>query len=356
MDNFEKIVSGNAKFQSYFFLALFLAAIFVSFLVLKPFIIPFILAIVFAVSFKHFYFKILNFFGKREALSSLVTVFLILLLILTPLALIGMKVFSQASQVYVSLDANGSGFIGSIKDFSQQAINNLFDYFNLGDSTQIFSADLDKYLKQGTSWILSNFSSIFSSFSFFIFNIAIFIIMLYYLFKYGVVLKRLAVKLSPLPNQKDSKIIERFEKAINSIMKGSIIIALIQGIIAGLGFTIFGLPQPALWGSLAAISALIPGVGTSLILVPAIIYLGVFGTLPDALGLLIWGALAVGLVDNFLAPRLLSQGSKIHPFLIFLSVLGGLIFFGPIGFLVGPLSLSLLLSLFEIYFLDVSPS
>ena len=356
MDNFEKIVSGNHKFQLYFFIAIFLVAVAVSFLVLKPFIIPFILAVVFAVSFKHFYFRILKIFNNRKSLSSFVMVFLILLLILTPLALIGIKVFSQASVAYLALDANGSGFIGSIKDFSQQSLGKVSDYFNLGDSTQVFSADLDKYFKQGTSWILSNFSSIFSSFSFFIFNIAIFVIILYYLFRHGVALKRLAVKLSPLPNQKDGKIIERFEHAINSIMKGSIIIALIQGIIAGLGFTIFGLPQPALWGSLAAISALIPSVGTSLVLVPAIIYLGVFGTLPDALGLLIWGALAVGLVDNFLAPRLLSQGSKIHPFLIFLSVLGGLIFFGPIGFLVGPLSLSLLLTLFEIYFLDVSPS
>ena len=345
MDNFEKIVSGNHKFQLYFFIAIFLVAVAVSFLVLKPFIIPFILAVVFAVSFKHFYFRILKIFNNRKSLSSFVMVFLILLLILTPLALIGIKVFSQASVAYLALDANGSGFIGSVKDFSQQSLGKVSDYFNLGDSTQVFSADLDKYFKQGTSWILSNFSSIFSSFSFFIFNIAIFVIILYYLFRHGVALKRLAVKLSPLPNQKDGKIIERFEHAINSIMKGSIIIALIQG-----------LPQPALWGSLAAISALIPSVGTSLVLVPAIIYLGVFGTLPDALGLLIWGALAVGLVDNFLAPRLLSQGSKIHPFLIFLSVLGGLIFFGPIGFLVGPLSLSLLLTLFEIYFLDVSPS
>src|SRR3972149_9476393 len=356
MDNFEKIISGNSRLQSYFFAAVFVGVIFVSFLVLKPFIIPFILAVVFAVSFKHFYYKILKFFGYRESLSSLVTVLLILLLILTPLALIGMKVFSQASQVYVNLNANGDGFLDSIKEFGTETLKKVSDYFNLNDQSQIFSADLDKYLKQGTSWILSNFGSIFSSFSFFIFNIAIFIIMLYYLFKYGVVLKRLAVKLSPLPNQKDSKIIERFEHAINSIMKGSIIIALIQGIIAGLGFTIFGLPQPALWGSLAAISALIPSVGTSLVLVPAIIYLGVFGALPNALGLLVWGALAVGLVDNFLAPRLLSQGSKIHPFLIFLSVLGGLIFFGPIGFLIGPLSLSLLQTLFEIYFLDASPS
>src|SRR3972149_10245738 len=121
MDNFEKIVSGHAKFQSYFFLTLFLAAIFVSFLVLNPFIIPFILAVVFAVSFKHFYFRILKIFNNRKSLSSFVMVFLILLLILTPLALIGIKVFSQASVAYLALDANGSGFFGAITDFCQQA-------------------------------------------------------------------------------------------------------------------------------------------------------------------------------------------------------------------------------------------
>src|SRR6185369_1295230 len=108
-------------------------------------------------------------------------------------------------------------------------------------------------------------------------------------------------------------------------------------------------PHPALWGSFAVIAALIPGIGTSLIIVPGVLYLFFTSTNLYALGLFIWGVLAVGLIDNYLGPILVHRGVNIHPFLILLSVMGGLIFFGPIGFIAGPLVVALLFALLEIY-------
>lgn len=352
MENFEKLVSGNAKIQSYFFMGAFFAVTILSFFILKPFLIPFVLAVVFAIFFKEFYFKILKFFKNKASLSSFVMILMILLLILVPLTFISIKIFSQASEMYVNLDTNGGGFVEAIKDFSHQSFNKVSRYLGAEGSNQVLSADFDRYIKQGADWILSNFSAFFSSLALFIFNIAIFVIMLYYIFKHGAALKEFAVRLSPLSDKKDMKIIDRLEQSINSILRSSVVIALIQGILAGIGFTIFGVPQPALWGLLAGICAFIPGFGTSLVLIPVIIYLGVFGSLVNTIGMAIWGIFAVGLVDNFFAPWLMSKGSNIHPFLILLSVLGGLIFFGPIGFLLGPLTLSLLLTLFEIYFIE----
>ena len=116
-----------------------------------------------------------------------------------------------------------------------------------------------------------------------------------------------------------------------------------------MGFSIFGVPNPILWGSVAAVAALIPGVGTALVLIPSILYLFFIGETVSASGLLVWGIVAVGLVDNILGPKLVGRGIKLHPFLTLLSILGGISFFGPLGFLFGPLTLSLLFAFLEIY-------
>ena len=125
--------------------------------------------------------------------------------------------------------------------------------------------------------------------------------------------------------------------------------AVTQGLLAGIGFTIFGVPNAALWGFITVIAALVPILGTSIVLTPIIIYLFAFDTLFSAIGLLAWGMLAVGLIDNFLGPKLMQRKIRIHSFLILLSVLGGLSLFGPIGFLIGPLFLALLSTLLDIY-------
>ena len=138
-------------------------------------------------------------------------------------------------------------------------------------------------------------------------------------------------------------------KAINSVIKGSLVIAIIQGILTGLGFTLFQVPNPALWGSIASITALIPGIGTALVLIPGILYLFFSFKIGLGFGLLAWGILAVGLIDNILGPTLVGRGTKIHPFLVLFGVLGGIQLFGPAGFIAGPLILSLLFALAEIY-------
>lgn len=96
-------------------------------------------------------------------------------------------------------------------------------------------------------------------------------------------------------------------------------------------------------------AALIPGIGTALVLTPAIMFLFLKGEVFSGVGLIAWGMGAVGLVDNFLGPKLVGRGMRLHPLIILLSVLGGIGFFGPIGFLLGPLTISLLFALLNIY-------
>lgn len=102
-------------------------------------------------------------------------------------------------------------------------------------------------------------------------------------------------------------------------------------------------------GGFAAIAALIPALGTAVIFVPAVLYLVFVGHVPQAIGLIVWGATAVGLIDNVLMPKLVGRGVAVHPVLIIFSVFGGLAFFGPLGFFLGPLVMSMLLVLGHIY-------
>jgi predicted PurR-regulated permease PerM len=175
------------------------------------------------------------------------------------------------------------------------------------------------------------------------------ILSLFYFLRDGKKFIATIIDLSPLHDEFDKKIFSRIILAVNSVVRGSLIIGLIQGLLTGVGFYIFSAPSPVLWGTVAAVASLVPSIGTSLILVPAILFLFFTGQTINALGLIIWGGVAVGLIDNFLGPILIKRDIHIHPLLILLSALGGVAFFGPIGFLAGPVSLALLFALFDIY-------
>jgi predicted PurR-regulated permease PerM len=199
------------------------------------------------------------------------------------------------------------------------------------------------------SWLLQNIGPVFSNVAIIALDLFVLLIALYFLLRDGDALRKVIVAISPLKDAYDDIVIQKLERAVNSVVRGSISVGLVQGALTAIGLAIFGVPNPILWGTVAAIVALIPGIGTSLVLIPSILYLFFTGATAAAVGLLAWGFIAVGLVDNVLGPKLVGRGVQFHPFLILLSILGGVSFFGPIGFLLGPLTLSLLLAVLEIY-------
>jgi predicted PurR-regulated permease PerM len=124
---------------------------------------------------------------------------------------------------------------------------------------------------------------------------------------------------------------------------------MIQGILSAVGLWFFGFDRAILWGTIASVGALVPGVGTSIVFVPAIIYLIVTGQHLIAGGVALWALFAVGIIDNVLGPYVMSRGNPLHPFIILLSVLGGIALMGPIGFILGPVIATLFTVLVELY-------
>jgi len=161
--------------------------------------------------------------------------------------------------------------------------------------------------------------------------------------------KETLLRLSPLSEGADEKIVTKLYHTINGVLKGYILIAFIQGTLMGAGLAIFHVPNPAIWAVIAGIAAIIPPLGTAVVSVPATIFLFMTGHIGLAIGFLIWAVFIVGVGDNVLKPYIVGRKIDVPSFLILFSVLGGIAFLGPVGILIGPLAVSMLYTLTEIY-------
>lgn len=328
--------------ETYFLFAAIAIIGVILFFVFKPFLLPLILAIVLATVFAPVHKKSLELVRGRRGVASFLTTSFILMVIVIPVAFLVTQILAEASGLYSSIVSNGGA--AAFSHSLEGALRDLGIPF-LPEGP----LDVSQYAKQGLSWLLQNVGSVFSNVAKITLDLFILLIALYFLVRDGDTLRKIVASISPLQDKYDETVFAKLERAINSVVRGSISVGLVQGLLTAIGLTIFGVPNPVLWGTVAAIVALIPGVGTSLVLIPSILFLYFTGASAAALGLLAWGFLAVGLVDNVLGPKLVGRGVQFHPFLILLSILGGVSFFGPLGFLLGPLTLSLLLALLEIY-------
>lgn len=326
------------KLKNPFLLVLLLGIFILSFFILRPFIYPIILAGAFSVVFAPAYRALQLRFKLGVNLASALATILVFIVIFSPLVFLGTQITKEATGLYDSVISGGS--TGMLTVLISERISQYLPSANI---------DIKQYAESGLSWLLPHLGSLFSNTASLLLAAFIFFFSLFYFFKDGHRLKQVVVGLSPLSDSDDQMLLTRLSVAVNAVVRGNILIAIIQSIIATIGFTIFGVPNPALWGAVTMMAALVPGIGTALVLIPVIIYLFVFSSLAMSLGMLGWGMAAVGLVDNILGPRLMGRGTGLHPLLVFLSVIGGIAFFGPIGILLGPIVISLLVALFELY-------
>lgn len=338
-----KIYNMQKKSEIYFLLGLLLVIAILTLFIFRPFIYVLFLAVVVATAFQPLYKRILKSYKERSGLASLTSTIIVLIIVIVPVSFLTVQVFREASSLYLSVANNNSGMIASNTTGAIEKIKQVFPIF------KNVSFDFSRYAEQILQKLLPYWGTLLANVISIITSIFIFLIALYYMFKDGEKLKKAILELSPLKDSYDRTIFSKMQIAINSIVKGNLIVAILQGAVTAVGFLIFGVPSAILWGTVTSIAALVPSVGTSLVVFPAVLFLFFTGSPFASIGLALWGIFAVGLIDNMLGPKLVERGIQIHPFLILLSVLGGLAMFGPIGFLVGPIVLSLLFTLTKIY-------
>lgn len=277
---------------------------------------------------------------RRAGLAAFLSLLVVILVIVIPLTILASFILREALSIYQIF--NTSDHISVINTLTK---------IESTIQTRIpeFSFDTAAMVQQSASFIVDRLVSIFTGTASTIFLLFIALFASYYFFKDGKHFTSYLIKLSPLKDVDDALILSRLAIAVRSVALGTVSVAMLQGFLTAIGLTIFGFDRAILWGCIAAIGALVPGIGTSIVFIPSVIYLLYTGSQFNAIALAIWGALAVGLIDNMVGPYVMSRGNNVHPFLILISVLGGIALFGPLGFILGPVILSLFLVLLEMY-------
>ncbi|MCC7522789.1 AI-2E family transporter [Candidatus Uhrbacteria bacterium] len=326
--------------QQAFFLTALAGVLLLTAYIFLPYAVTIAVSATFAVTLYPFYKRVLALVRGHGSIASALTVLTAIVLILIPLTILLWQVFTEARDAYVVIRDNRDSYLHLVEDVILQPIKTYIPQFE---------SNTDRYLEEALGTLTSQLADIFSGTVQTVISLFLGLISLYYFLKDGERFVASLVSLSPLADKYDHKIFERMAQAVHSVLRGQLLIACIQGLMTGVGFWIFGIPNPFLWGSVGALCGLVPGVGTALVLVPGIVYLFVTGQTLPAVGMTIWGSVAVGLIDNLLGPTLIGQSAKIHPMLVLFGVIGGILFFGPMGFLLGPLTVSLLLALLDVY-------
>lgn len=184
-------------------------------------------------------------------------------------------------------------------------------------------------------------------------DMVVFLMMLFFLLRDGAELRDALRGVSPLTRGQETEITDHLAKTVKGVLLSMVIVPVVQGIVALLGFWVFGLPSPVLVSVFVFFAAMIHLVGTPLVWIPAGLYLFFWESPARGIGMLLYGAFVISTVDNIVKPLILKGAAQIHALLAFLSVLGGLYAFGPKGLVAGPVILSLVLSAYRIYRYDV---
>jgi len=339
-------------FARLFFGAVTLLVLYYSYEVIKPYLIDIFLALVLFFTAKPLYRGLTRVLFGLRALASALTCLILALIILIPLftlvSIIANQALEFSSQVSEGLQ---SGQFGHWVNTKVDLIKEYLLHLNLPlPPEQIkFEGILRSVLSNASTFIYNNAIGLLKGFTTFLLDLALVLFVAFFMFLQGDDFIAEIKKLSPLDTAHNNMILGEMEATIKATLWGTVVVAFIQGALGGVGFLLFGVPQAAFWGTVMVPASVIPVVGAAIIWGPAVIYLFFQGAVAKGLGLFFFCALVIGSIDNVVKPRLM-RGTRSTPavFVLF-SILGGISYFGMIGFIMGPLILSFLLSLLGIY-------
>ena len=339
-------------FARIFFGVITLLVLYYAYQIIKPYLIDIFMALVLFFTAKPLYRGLSRVFFGRRVIASALTCLILALVIIVPLsALVGI-IASQAlefSTVATREMQSGEWWHWIIAKI--EAVKLYLLKFNL--PLPPGEIQLDEIIRtvatKASVFVYSNAIGLLKGFTSFVLDLLLVLFIAFFMFLQGDDFIAALKNLSPLDAAHNEDIVREMEVTIKATLWGTVIVAFIQGVLGGLGFFMFGLPQPAFWGTVMIPAAVIPVVGSAIIWGPAAIYLLATGHLGAGIGLIAWGGVVVSVIDNVLKPILMKGSSDAPSVFILFSILGGIGYFGMIGFILGPLILSFLLSLLRIY-------
>ncbi|MEX0932566.1 MAG: AI-2E family transporter [Candidatus Pacearchaeota archaeon] len=323
------------KFGAFLILGILLV---LSFIILKPILLAIIMGVIFAVVFSPFYDKIFEFTNSKNFSATLICMVMALIIILpiwflTPIFIkqsFEVFLFAQQMDFVTPLKAIFPSFFAS-EEFSEQIGSILFSFVN----------NLANSLVNGLSKIILNFPIIF-------FQLVVVFFTLFFFLRDREQLFEYLKSLSPFSKDVEGKLFKSSKEITIAVIYGQVFVGIIQGLITGIGFFIFGVTNALFLMLLAILAGIFPVIGTTIVWLPVSIYLFLADNTFAAFGVIVFGIFSSS-IDNILRPLIVSKRTRIHPLILLVGMIGGLFFFGIIGFILGPLVLAYILIILETY-------
>lgn len=328
-----------------------------AFLVIRPFIAALLTSIFLAYIFYPIYAWVKKKVKNTNLAASIVS-FLVIILLFLPLFFVLNTITKEAYVGYLTSKQK----VLTIGDFFKgcdPAKNSLCGFINyIGDflNEPKVKYHLQDGIEKASSYVVDAVSDLIFSIPRFVLNFFVMVFTMFYSFKDGPAILGNLKRVLPLRDIYKRHLFDKFEKVTFAIVYGHIVVAIIQGILGGIGFFIFGVHSPIIWGIVMAFAALIPFIGTAIVWLPAALFKLIEGISASNTGeiiggvlFILYGIIIISSIDNVIRPKIIGDKANVHPVLILVGVLGGLYFIGVIGAVVGPLVLALFVTFVKAY-------
>ncbi len=316
-----------------------------------PFYGAILWALVAAIVFGRINQKIAAKMPKHRNSSALLTLLLVIAIVVAPAVALGSLLIDQALETYARIEAQQIDFgqmLGAVwtamPDFIKDMLARMgFD--NIAAVQQRLTSFLTTGLRMAAGQALTFGQGAFT----FIVGLGIMLYLTFFLLRDGDELQRRIGDRIPMRPQQRRDLFDKFATVIRATIKGSIVVAIVQGLIGGITFAALGVEAAVLWGVVMGFMSLLPAVGTGIIWVPVAIYLFATGQILEGSILVGVGVLVIGMVDNVLRPILVGQDTRMPDWVVLISTLGGISVMGINGFVVGPVIAALFIAAWDIF-------
>jgi len=327
-------------------MVIFISAIFMS--MIRSFLMAIFLAGIFSALAHPLYSRFVLWFGGRRALASLSTLVLVLIVVILPLGALMGVVTAQAIKVGQTVTPWVQEQIAQPGEF-HKLLSSLPFYDKIAPYSETIWSKAGELIGTISQFLISSLSSATMGAVNLLFMIFAMLYTMFFFLMDGDKLLNKILYYLPLQDQDEQRMLEKFSSVTRATLKGTAVIGILQGGLAGIAFWVVGIPSAVFWGTIMAVLSIIPGIGTALIWGPAAIILMAGGNYTKGAGLGVFCAIVVGSIDNLLRPMLVGKDTQMHELMIFFGTLGGIMMFGIMGMIIGPIIAALFITIWEIY-------
>ena len=319
--------------------------------ILLPFYGAIMWGAIIALLFAPVYRRLLPRLGRRRTPAALLTLLIVLVIVILPLALVAASLAREAAQLYQRIQSGESNpelYFHGVFDALPEWMGALLDRFGLVSFTTLQSR-LTAALAQGSQFIATQAFSLGQNTFDFVASLFITLYLAFFLIRDGDRIAQAVGRSIPLTPGHKQELTDKFITVIRATVKGSLLVAAIQGALGGIAFWFLGVGGALLWAVLMAFLSLLPAVGAALVWLPVAIYFLVTGALWQWVALTAYGVLVIGLVDNLLRPLLVGKDARLPDYLVMITTLGGMAVFGINGFVLGPAIAAMFIAVWHLY-------